>query len=204
MKKEELSVYKIIKKLQQVLSDVGIDAKISVRIKDLYSILKKMERKKVRAEQLNDVVAFRIIVDTIDTCYKALEIVHDLYEYEVSKDKDFISNPKNNGYQSMHSTLLIGEAKRKVECQIRTAKMHDIAEDGSAAHWKYKLEKEKELPPTLNNQLNGNLIVEKTYNELDNLTLTEKALIAYEQKINDIWQDSMSYVQQKRTRFLRE
>ena len=96
-----------------------------------------MERKNVSFEQLADIVAFRIAVDDIAECYQALGIIHAAWHIVPGHFKDYISTPKSNGYQSLH-TAVIGPANQRIEVQIRTQTMHEIAEYGLAAHWGYK------------------------------------------------------------------
>ena len=96
-----------------------------------------MQRKSVNVEQLSDIVAFRLVVPTVMDCYKALGIIHSAYPVIPGRFKDFISTPKPNGYQSLH-TGIIGPKRQRVEIQMRTLEMHDVAELGVAAHWNYK------------------------------------------------------------------
>lgn len=128
---------KVIKHLNHNLSKHGIVAKITARIKHPVSILYKLYRKGVKLEQLTDIFAIRIVVIDEEKCYRTLEIIHNLYECEKDKFKDYIINPKSNGYQSIH-TVIITEEQYKIEIQIRNNNMHDHAERGGAAHWKYK------------------------------------------------------------------
>ncbi len=96
-----------------------------------------MERKNVSFEQLSDIMAFRVLVDNVGECYAALGIIHAAYAMLPGRFKDFISTPKPNGYRSLHTTIL-GPEQRKIEVQIRTRQMHEVAELGVAAHWAYK------------------------------------------------------------------
>jgi len=127
----------IIDELQKTLEDQGLKAEVSGRRKTPYSTWMKMKQKNISIEQLSDIIAFRIIVDNVENCYRALGIIHTTYKMVPDTFQDFISTPKNNGYQSLH-TVVIGPLLQKVEIQIRTHKMHDIAELGVAAHWRYK------------------------------------------------------------------
>jgi guanosine-3',5'-bis(diphosphate) 3'-pyrophosphohydrolase len=130
-------IEEIISTLKDTLKNKGIDAEICGRKKSPYSIWMKMQQKNVSFEQLSDVIAFRIIVKNVMDCYKALGIIHTSYRMVPDNFQDFISLPKSNEYQSIH-TIVIGPLKQKIEIQIRTKKMHDIAEYGLAAHWMYK------------------------------------------------------------------
>ena len=130
-------VPKIIKQLEKDMKENGIKATITGREKTPYSIWRKMQQKNASFEQLSDIMAFRICVDDIGTCYQALGIVHSKYHMVPRRFKDYISTPKPNGYQSIH-TGVIGPENTRIEIQIRTTEMHEIAEKGVAAHWAYK------------------------------------------------------------------
>jgi len=128
---------KIANELQRVLSEAGIVAEVSGREKTPYSIWRKMQRDNVTFEQLADIVAFRIVVDSIPDCYQALGVVHGEYKMVPDRFKDYISTPKRNGYRSLH-TAVMGPGNNRIEVQIRTRQMHQLAELGVAAHWQYK------------------------------------------------------------------
>lgn len=123
--------------LVETCSASGLMASITGRKKTPYSVWTKMQRKSVNIEQLSDIVAFRLVVPSVMDCYKALGIIHSAYPVLPGRFKDYISTPKPNGYQSLH-TGIIGPKRQRVEIQIRTSDMHDIAELGVAAHWNYK------------------------------------------------------------------
>jgi len=123
--------------LTKTLADAGIEAKVMGREKKPYSIWHKMERKNIDFEQLSDIVAFRVVVDTMARCYEALGVVHGAYSMIPGRFKDYISTPKPNGYRSIHTTV-IGPEKQRIEVQIRTEEMHAFADFGVAAHWHYK------------------------------------------------------------------
>ncbi len=120
-----------------LLNQHQLEAKIIGREKTPFSIWRKVQKKRVSLEQITDVIGFRIILDNIEDCYKALGIFHREYNCIPGKFKDYISSPKINKYQSLH-TSIIGPNKRPIEIQIRTQSMHDFAERGIASHWKYK------------------------------------------------------------------
>jgi GTP pyrophosphokinase len=130
-------VDKILIELNKVLVDGGINAEVEGREKAPYSIWRKMQRKNVAFEQLSDIMAFRIHVDTVEQCYQVLGIIHSHYPVVPGRFKDYISTPKPNQYQSLH-TGIIGPERQRIEIQIRTHAMHEIAELGVAAHWDYK------------------------------------------------------------------
>jgi len=114
-----------------------LPVEIHGREKHLYGIYEKMRRNKLTFDEVYDVYAFRILVEDVDTCYRALGVVHNLYKPVPGKFKDYIAIPKTNGYQSLH-TVLFGPFGVHIEVQIRTREMNDVAEAGIAAHWMYK------------------------------------------------------------------
>jgi GTP pyrophosphokinase len=123
--------------LREALSNTGIHAEITGRPKHIYSIWRKMQRKNKMLEQIFDVRAVRILVEDVGECYGALGIVHNLWAYLPGEFDDYIANPKDNDYQSLH-TALIGPQGQTIEVQIRSHDMHRHAELGVAAHWRYK------------------------------------------------------------------
>jgi guanosine-3',5'-bis(diphosphate) 3'-pyrophosphohydrolase len=130
-------VAEIEQQLTRKLGDRGIVAEVSGRRKRAYSIWRKMERKSVGFEQLSDIVGFRVVVGSLSECYQALGIVHTTWPMVPTRFKDYVSTPKQNDYRSIHTTV-IGPGKQRVELQIRTRDMHEIAEYGIAAHALYK------------------------------------------------------------------
>jgi guanosine-3',5'-bis(diphosphate) 3'-pyrophosphohydrolase len=130
-------ITEIEQQLTKKLADRGIVARVQGRRKRAYSVWRKMERKSVGFEQLSDIFGFRVIVRTVADCYQALGIVHTTWPVVPGRFKDYISTPKANDYRSIHTTL-IGPGKQRVELQIRTTEMHELAEYGIAAHSLYK------------------------------------------------------------------
>lgn len=122
--------------LQDILEQNQLKATISGRIKSPFSIYQKMRKKHLEFEQLSDVIGFRILTDNISDCYHALGIIHQKFSHVPGRFKDYISVPKHNGYQSIHTSVIIGG--QKVELQIRTHAIHESVERGIATHWNYK------------------------------------------------------------------
>jgi guanosine-3',5'-bis(diphosphate) 3'-pyrophosphohydrolase len=130
-------VTEIERQLTKKLAEQGIDAKVTGRQKRPYSTWRKMERKAIGFEQLSDLVGYRVLVNSTEECYRALGIVHTTWPMVPTRFKDYISIPKQNDYRSLHTTV-VGPGKQRVELQIRTRAMHEIAEFGIAAHALYK------------------------------------------------------------------
>ncbi|MDC3100059.1 RelA/SpoT family protein [Candidatus Pelagibacter sp.] len=121
----------------KILNNSNIKVKIFGREKTPFSIWRKIQKKRTSLEQITDVIGFRVIVEDINTCYKALGVFHSKWNCIPGRFKDYISSPKINKYQSLH-TAIIGPNKRPIEIQLRTMQMHEFAQRGIAAHWKYK------------------------------------------------------------------
>lgn len=146
----EDTVDHVLEELREVARSNTLEARIFGRQKMPYSIWRKMLHNNVGFEQLSDIMAFRIVVETLPECYQALGIFHSLYPMVPGRFKDYISTPKPNDYKSIHTTV-IGPNRQRIEIQIRTREMDDIAELGVAAHWQYK-QKEKKPLATRDNQ----------------------------------------------------
>lgn len=133
-------IAKIRNALRRRMRQEKLPVEVHGREKHLYGIYEKMRRNKLTFNEVYDVYAFRILVEDVDTCYRALGVVHNLYKPVPGKFKDYIAIPKTNGYQSLH-TVLFGPFGVNIEVQIRTKEMNDVAEAGIAAHWLYKSDK---------------------------------------------------------------
>ena len=120
-----------------LLNQHNINAEIIGREKTPFSIWRKVQKKRISLEQISDMIGFRVILDNIEDCYKALGIFHKEWNCIPGKFKDYISSPKINKYQSLH-TSIIGPNRRPIEIQLRTMQMHEFAERGIASHWRYK------------------------------------------------------------------
>ena len=130
-------VARISSGIRMLLGRDGIEAEVNGREKQPFSIWRKMQERHIPFEQLSDVIAFRVIVDSVEACYRALGTIHRRWPMVPGRFKDFISTPKRNGYRSLHTTVIHNDRMR-IEIQIRTREMHDQAEQGLAAHWGYK------------------------------------------------------------------
>jgi len=133
-------IEEVKRELASVCRDAGVDVReVSGREKSAFSIWQKMQTRNVAFEQLSDIMAFRIVVPTREQCYMALGAVHNGYPVIAGRFKDYISTPKANGYQSLHTGVTLRHPRnQKIEVQIRTQEMHDVADNGVAAHWTYK------------------------------------------------------------------
>jgi GTP pyrophosphokinase len=138
---DETYIERVIGHINGLLEPNNIKARVLGRRKHLWSVYNKMRVQALTIDQVHDLVAFRVIVDTIRECYHVLGLVHSLWKPVPGRFKDYISMPKANMYQSLHTTV-VGPGGERIEIQIRTAEMHRLAEEGVAAHWKYK-EREK-------------------------------------------------------------
>lgn len=157
--------------LAERLKDAGVDAQVFGRAKHFYSIYKKMSEKQMEFEDIYDLFALRVIVNTITECYETLGIIHNIYRPVPGRFKDFIAMPKANLYQSLHTTIVAAKGEL-LEVQIRTQQMHNIAENGIAAHWAYK---EKKFKPT-NDPL--------TENEFEKFTWL-KQMVNHQKELSD-------------------
>ncbi|MGH7906233.1 MAG: RelA/SpoT family protein, partial [Candidatus Binataceae bacterium] len=133
----ETYIHAVIEILSRRLAEAGVNAEITGRPKHFYSIHQKMEEEQLAFDEVYDLVAFRIIVETVRECYEALGVVHANWKPVPGRFKDYIALPKINMYQSLHTTV-IGPHGQRMEVQIRSREMHRIAEEGIAAHWSYK------------------------------------------------------------------
>jgi GTP diphosphokinase / guanosine-3',5'-bis(diphosphate) 3'-diphosphatase len=155
-----LFIAEVSKTLKQVLEESGVSGAVTGRVKHYYSVWQKMEKSNLTFEEVHDIIGFRIIVPTIRACYETLGIIHDAFKPVPYRFKDYIAIPKSNQYQSLH-TAVVGPGGQRVEVQIRTPDMNRIAEEGVAAHWRYK----EKLDPNVSFDLKWvkDLIDEKQY-----------------------------------------
>ncbi len=143
----EKYIQTIVEEVSEHISEAGIKAKIDGRVKHFFSIYKKMKNQNKTIDQIYDLFAVRIIVDSVKDCYAALGVIHEIYKPIPGRFKDYIAMPKPNMYQSLHTTLM-GSSGQPFEIQIRTFDMHKAAEYGIAAHWKYKEASDGKKPET--------------------------------------------------------
>lgn len=136
-REREKYITNVVAKIEELLDAHNLRATVKGRPKHLYSIYRKMQRQNVAFERIYDAIAFRVFCDTVAECYAALGIVHSEWVPVPGRIKDYVALPKANGYQSLHTTV-VGPLKEPIEIQIRTHDMHTIAEQGVAAHWRYK------------------------------------------------------------------
>ena len=134
---QERYILDVSKRIKSMLIERGFGADVTGRMKHLYSIYRKMRQNSCEFEQVHDVLAFRVLVEDVADCYAALGVIHSQWTPIPGRFKDYVALPKPNSYQSLHTTV-IGPGQRRIEIQIRTQEMHDTAELGIAAHWKYK------------------------------------------------------------------
>ncbi|MCC8483430.1 MAG: bifunctional (p)ppGpp synthetase/guanosine-3',5'-bis(diphosphate) 3'-pyrophosphohydrolase [Rickettsia endosymbiont of Labidopullus appendiculatus] len=171
------------------LYENDIVAEVYYRLKDPYSTLKKVLRKTIALKELTDLVAFRVIVDKQEDCYKVLDIIYSIYSVNIEKSKNYIDNPKNNGYRSLHVIAVVGICKRNIEIQIRTREMHNIAEFGTANHDEYKRVQETKLIRKLFSNVritDINTAINNAYDIFVRFNWTIPELIAYEQAIENL------------------
>ncbi len=136
-KRHPSQVGRTLNEMRRILKAGGIEGEVTGREKRPYSVWQKMQRKRVTTEKVTDLFAFRVVVVSEDECYRTLSLVHRQWRFVPGSFRDYISLPKPNGYQSLHTTV-IGPHRRAIEIQIRTRNMHQVAESGLAAHWQYK------------------------------------------------------------------
>ena len=135
-KAHEAFLSEVTKLVEEQMKEHGIPCRIESRVKRLYSIHVKLKKQRITIDQVFDLLALRIVTDSIKNCYAALGVIHNTWRPVPGRIKDFIAMPRPNGYQSLHTSVIAGG--QPFEVQIRTAEMHRIAEEGIAAHWKYK------------------------------------------------------------------
>ncbi|WP_341753319.1 MULTISPECIES: bifunctional (p)ppGpp synthetase/guanosine-3',5'-bis(diphosphate) 3'-pyrophosphohydrolase [unclassified Candidatus Tisiphia] len=179
----------IISAISTKLYENDIVAEVYYRLKDPYSTLKKVLRKTIALKELTDLVAFRVIVDKQEDCYKVLDIIYSIYSVNVEKSKNYIDNPKNNGYRSLHVIAVVDICKRNIEIQIRTREMHNIAEFDTANHNEYKRTQETKLIRKLFSNVriaDINTEINNAYDIFVRFNWTIPELIAYEQAIENL------------------
>ncbi|WP_425362967.1 bifunctional (p)ppGpp synthetase/guanosine-3',5'-bis(diphosphate) 3'-pyrophosphohydrolase [Candidatus Tisiphia endosymbiont of Hybos culiciformis] len=181
----------IIANISANLRRNDVVAEIQYRLKDPYSTLKKMVRKNITVTELTDLIGLRIIVNKQYDCYKLLITLYNTYSVKMGKTKDYIANPKDNGYRSLHLIVMADICDRNIEIQIRTRTMHDIAESGTANHEEYKKTLEEKLRKLFyEERLNTvaiNTEINNAYDIFNQFNWTISELISYEQAIENLW-----------------
>ncbi|MCO4746207.1 MAG: hypothetical protein KC912_15525 [Proteobacteria bacterium] len=124
---------------EHLLASHGVTAKVEGRIKSLYSLHEKMKRKNLAMNEVLDRVALRVVVESVDEAYAVRDLLHETLEPVADAQDDYIAQPKASGYRALHTAVIDRSTRRPVEVQIRTAAMHEDAENGHSAHWRYKL-----------------------------------------------------------------
>ena len=165
MEKNRGLLSKIEADLALLFQEKGLQADVSSRQKKPWSVFRKMETKGLSFEQLSDIFGFRVIVDSVDDCYKALGIIHRTWSMVPGRFKDYISTPKQNDYRSIHTTI-IGPSRQRVELQIRTRAMDDVAEYGVAAHSIYKDGRSNTVPTAISTESNAYAWLRRTIEAL--------------------------------------
>ena len=169
--KEKNLFEETIETIKSTLLENGIEGKVYGRVKQIYSIYKKMQSTNMALEDLHDIIAFRVLVNKISDCYAVLGLVHYRWKFIPKRFKDYISLPKSNGYQSLHTTIFSSFGDR-MEVQIRTNQMHELAEYGVASHWLYK-EKNRMNPNDVQQYHWLNKIIEEKILEEDSTTFLQ-------------------------------
>ncbi len=165
MEKNRGLLSKIETDLATLFAEKGLHSDVSSRQKKPWSVFRKMETKGLSFEQLSDIFGFRVIVDNVDDCYKALGIIHRTWSMVPGRFKDYISTPKQNDYRSIHTTI-IGPSRQRVELQIRTRAMDDVAEYGVAAHSIYKDGRSNTVPTAISTESNAYAWLRRTIEAL--------------------------------------
>lgn len=175
----------IINILKEDLHKADIENKIFMRLKEPYSVLKKMKRKEVAVHELKDLIACRIIVKSKDQCYRALDVMANSPHLKLLHTKDYIYRPKSNGYQSIHNIMQFLYSKRNFEIQIRSEEMDKDAELGRAAHLNYKAEQDKHLKKIFDTA--NDTILYKARQMVEHFKGLEEQIIEYEKEIMRVW-----------------
>ncbi|CEO16470.1 GTP pyrophosphokinase [Rickettsia monacensis] len=175
----------IINLLKEDLNKADIENEIYMRLKEPYSVLKKMKRKKVLIDALKDLIACRIIVKSKALCYNPLDVVKSSPHLDWLYTKDYINRPKSNGYQSLHNIMQLLHSKRNFEIQIRSEDMHKDAEFGRAAHLNYKEEQDLYLKKVFD--VTNDTILSKARQMVKQFEGLEEQIVEYEKEVMRIW-----------------
>ncbi|MGX6960138.1 MAG: bifunctional (p)ppGpp synthetase/guanosine-3',5'-bis(diphosphate) 3'-pyrophosphohydrolase [Rickettsia endosymbiont of Pentastiridius leporinus] len=178
-------IHDIINLLKEELNKVEIENDIYMRLKEPYSVLKKMKRKKAAVHELKDLIACRIIVKSKEQCYNALNVLRDFPHLNLLHTKDYIYKPKSNGYQSIHNIMQFKYSKRHFEIQIRSEEIDRDAKLGRAAHLNYKAEQDKHLQKVFDAA--NDTILQKARQMVKQFKGLEEQILEYEKEIMHVW-----------------
>ena len=179
------NILSIIEMITTALEQHKINTNITYRLKHPISILDKMITKNVDLHGIKDLIAFRLIVQKLKDCYKVLDIIEQVHSTNKVNKKDYIATPKHNGYRSLHIIISDNEFMRNVEIQVRTKKMHNVAESGSASHYIYKDQKKSKID-SLSHTVLDDLGTEKAYEIWRSFEWTIPELDTYEQELKKV------------------
>lgn len=175
----------IINLLKEELNKAEIENDVYMRLKEPYSVLKKMKRKEAAVHELKDLIACRIIVKSKEQCYNAHNVLRDFSHLNLLHTKDYIYRPKSNGYQSIHNIMQFKYSRRHLEIQIRSEEMDRDAELGRAAHLNYKAEQDKHLRKVFDAA--NDTILQKARQMVKQFKGLEEQIIEYEKEIMHVW-----------------
>lgn len=175
----------IINVLKEELHKSHIENEMYMRLKEPYSVLKKMKRKEATVQELKDLIACRVIVKNKDECYHAKNIIENFSHLILLHTKDYIHKPKSNGYQSIHNIMQFKYSRRHLEVQIRSEDMHKDAELGRAAHLNYKAEQDKHLKKIFDTA--NDTILHKARRMVKHFKGLEEQILEYEEEIMRVW-----------------
>jgi GTP pyrophosphokinase len=183
---ESDNILEIIGKITLALREKNIEAEVTYRLKHPKSVLEKMIKKDIELHEIKDLVAFRFIVKKLQNCYDVLDVINQVCTTNVIVKKDYIAKPKENGYRSLHLMISDNALMQNVEMQIRTKKMHAVAESGSASHSRYKDNRQTKVDSVFDTKLDE-FTVSKACDIWHKFQWTIPELATYEEELKKIW-----------------